>query len=71
MGEREVPEDERCEGVYPSGRRCARRFIKYDGNSKRSCGGNHQEPWSNVKVGQRRNMPCECGSGRKAKRCCL
>lgn len=66
-----VQEHERCQGVYPSGRQCPRRFVKYDGASLRTCGGDHVEPWVGEKKGYRRNMPCECGSGAKAKRCCM
>lgn len=70
MGVKQVPWDRRCEQEFPNGRVCNREFIKYDGNSKRSCGGDHQEPWSSMKTAHRRNMPCECGSGKKTKRCC-
>lgn len=70
MSAEEVPDDKRCEGVFPSGRQCRRRFIKYDGACRRSCGGDHQEPWSSMSASLRRNMPCECGSGRKTKKCC-
>ncbi len=64
-----MSDNPQCEQMTWKGERCTRSGVKADSASRWDCGGSHAAPDCRVKIA--RNGPCACGSGKKAKKCCL